>query len=373
MYATGSREHGLGAEHGERGPDARGGLPLRPHRPASSCPNTLRLLEWARANDMRRVFLTYGSEVEDYSDLSPQMYDLCKATRNRKGLREHELLDVLDVRPTERVINKITPSAFTSSPIELILRTYGATDLLFTGVSTNMCVESTLRDASDKGFGCVLVEDATGTDAQEYHDNAILTLQRLYASVMVDRRRRSRVSTRASRRDRPPSAEGRGRRRWHVHRPHARRRRVGLGGRAQDREHPERSVAGDDGRPARALRARRRGARGRRAAAARDDRRDEHRPRAQRLDDGDDHDPRVPGHHLHRSPPAAEDVLDLPGPPVARADAGRAAQPPRRLRARRPARRRRDPARRGRGARGRRARCARPRSRRSPSASCSRS
>jgi len=47
-----------------------------------------------------------------------------------------------------------------------------------------MCVESTLRDASDKGFGCVLVEDACGTDAQEYHDNAVLTLQRLYASVM---------------------------------------------------------------------------------------------------------------------------------------------------------------------------------------------
>jgi nicotinamidase-related amidase len=112
------------------------------------------------------------------------MYELCKATRNRKGLREHDLLDVLDVRPTERVINKITPGAFTSSPIELILRTYGVQDLLFTGVSTNMCVESTLRDASDKGFGCVLVEDACGTDAQEYHDNAVLTLQRLYASVM---------------------------------------------------------------------------------------------------------------------------------------------------------------------------------------------
>ena len=182
MYATGSREHGLGQNMTSEG---------RMHEAEYRfdridqfvVPNTLRLLEWARANDMRRVFLTYGSEVEDYSDLSPQMYDLCKATRNRKGLREHELLDVLDVRPTERVINKITPSAFTSSPIELILRTYGATDLVFTGVSTNMCVESTLRDASDKGFGCVMVEDATGTDAQEYHDNAILTLQRLYASV----------------------------------------------------------------------------------------------------------------------------------------------------------------------------------------------
>ena len=183
MYATGSREHGLGQNMTNEG---------RMHEAEYRfdridqlvVPNTLRLLRWARANDMRRVFLTYGSEVEDYSDLSPQMYDLCKATRNRKGLREHELLDVLEVQPTERVINKITPSAFTSSPIELILRTYGVEDLLFTGVSTNMCVEGTLRDASDRGFGCVLVEDATGADSQQYHDATCVVLQRLYGHVM---------------------------------------------------------------------------------------------------------------------------------------------------------------------------------------------
>ena len=96
-------------------------------------PNTRRLLDWAREHDMRRVFLTYGSEVSDYSDLSPQLYDLCRATSNRVGLREHEILDELAPRPDERVINKITPSAFTSSPIELILRTYGVEDLVFTG------------------------------------------------------------------------------------------------------------------------------------------------------------------------------------------------------------------------------------------------
>ncbi len=182
MYATGSREHGLGQNMAAEG---------RLHEAAYRfdrldelvIPNTLRLLQWAREHDMRRVFLTYGSEVEDYSDLSEQMTKLCRATRNRVGLREHEVLDVLEVQPTERVINKITPSAFTSSPIELILHTYGVKDLLFVGVSTNMCVEGTLRDASDKGFGCVLVEDATGTDAQEYQDNAVLTLQRLYATV----------------------------------------------------------------------------------------------------------------------------------------------------------------------------------------------
>ena len=47
-----------------------------------------------------------------------------------------------------------------------------------------MCVEGTLRDASDRGFGCVLVEDACGADTQEYHDAALTVIQRLYGHVL---------------------------------------------------------------------------------------------------------------------------------------------------------------------------------------------
>lgn len=183
MYATGHPDFGLG-----RLLASEGRLDEASYRFARIAeqvlPHTLRLLEWARANDMRRVFLTYGSEVIDYSDLSPQMYELCRATDNRTGKREHELLDALARRPDERVVNKITPSGFTSSELELILHTYGVSDLLFTGVSTNMCVESTLRDASDRGFGCVLVDDACGADTQAYHDAAITVIQRLYGHVL---------------------------------------------------------------------------------------------------------------------------------------------------------------------------------------------
>lgn len=197
MYATGTRATGLGRLLDEQGRADEADYRFN-RIEQSVIPNTLRLLEWAREHEMRRVFLTYGSEVSDYSDLSPQMLELCRSTNNRVGEREHEILEELTPRPEERVINKITPSAFTSSPIELILRNYGVEDLLFTGVSTNMCVESTLRDAADRGFGCVLVEDACGADSAAYHEAACQVLRRLYGHIMSTEEALSRLA--ASRR-----------------------------------------------------------------------------------------------------------------------------------------------------------------------------
>jgi nicotinamidase-related amidase len=199
MYATGHPDFGLGKLLQEQGRFADAAYRFR--RIAEQVlPNTLRLLAWAREHDMRRMFLSYGSEVSDYSDLSPQMFELCRATRNRVGYREHELLDELERRDDERLVNKLTPSAFASSPMDLILRTYGCDTLLFTGVSTNMCVEGTLRDAADRGFGCVLVEDACGADSEEYHAAACAVIRRLYGHVestqaLVDQLEKSRTQT----------------------------------------------------------------------------------------------------------------------------------------------------------------------------------
>ena len=182
MYATGHPDFGLGALLKEQGKFEEASY--RFERIAEQVvPNTLRLLAWAREHEMRRVFLSYGSEVSDYSDLSPQMFELCRATRNRVGHREHEILDEFGRRDDERLVNKLTPSAFASSPLDLILRTYGCDTLLFTGVSTNMCVEGTLRDASDRGFSCVLVEDACGADSEAYHAASCVVIQRLYGHV----------------------------------------------------------------------------------------------------------------------------------------------------------------------------------------------
>ena len=183
MYATGHPETGLG-----RFLASQGRLHEAEYRYARIAekvvPNTKRLLDFCRENDIRRVFCTYGSEVSDYSDLTDQMRALCVGTNNRVGEREHEILDELKPLADERVFNKITPSAFTSTPIEIVLRTYGVDTLLFTGVSTNMCVEHTMRDAASYGFHCFLVEDACGADSQAMHDAAVTVVQRLYGTVV---------------------------------------------------------------------------------------------------------------------------------------------------------------------------------------------
>ena len=48
-----------------------------------------------------------------------------------------------------------------------------------------MCVEGTLRDSADRGFGCVLVDDACGADSEEYHEAACVVIQRLYGSILT--------------------------------------------------------------------------------------------------------------------------------------------------------------------------------------------
>jgi nicotinamidase-related amidase len=182
QYATGSRTTGLGKRLA-----AQGKLEDAEYRFARIedyvLPNSKRLLDFFRAHDLRRVYLTYGSEVSDYSDLPEHVRELCRGTNNRVGEREHEIVDELKPLPNERVFNKIGASGFNSTALELVLRVYGVDTLVFTGVSTNMCVEGTMRDAADRDFHCFMVEDACGADSPAMHEASITVVQRLFGQI----------------------------------------------------------------------------------------------------------------------------------------------------------------------------------------------
>jgi biuret amidohydrolase len=157
---------------------ARSGVDVTPLR--GIIPQVRRLLAAARAAGITVVHTREGHR----SDLA----DLNEAKRRRaagvgaaigsagplgrllvRGEPGHDIIPELAPRPCETVIDKPGFGAFYATDLDSILRIAEVSTLVIAGVTTDICVHSTLREAVDRGFNCTTVSDACAAGDASIH------------------------------------------------------------------------------------------------------------------------------------------------------------------------------------------------------------
>lgn len=170
-------------------------------------PNIQRLLAFFRAQRLPIVYLTIGKETPDGRDLNrlwrirdrrwaeeggvPEYFPLV-------GTAEHSILPEVAPRAGEPVINKTTAGAFNSSAFQQLLEEQEIEALYFAGVVTNGCVGTTLRDASDRGYVSVLIEDACAAFSEEMHRAALLYLGAPMAQIVMTEQALARLGAKTA-------------------------------------------------------------------------------------------------------------------------------------------------------------------------------
>lgn len=133
------------------------------------------VLETARAAGVQVVFLQNGWDpdyVEAGGPGSPNFHksNALKTMRTRpelsgqllaRGGWDYALVDALSPQPGDISLHKTRYSAFFNSQLDSVLRSRGIRNLVFVGIATNVCVESTLRDGFHLEYFGVMLEDAT--------------------------------------------------------------------------------------------------------------------------------------------------------------------------------------------------------------------
>lgn len=149
-------------------------------------PSLIRFINYAREANAPIIYIqhinsdetTSPSLLEKRIGLGRDRVSVCQ-----KGTWGAQLFEELPINSSDFVVQKYRYSAFINTNLDLILRSHGIKTLIITGLSTNVCVESTARDGFMYDYFIVLPKDCLATTITSLHQPSLETLQRYFATV----------------------------------------------------------------------------------------------------------------------------------------------------------------------------------------------
>lgn len=146
---------------------------------AAAIPGSVSLVDAAHSANVPVIFTRYVYQP-GYIDGGLLADELLPAIKQGGHLAANtwdaEIVDELSPSERDIVIDKSRYSAFYATRLEPVLTSLGIRSLVICGVTTNMCVETTARDASQRDYRTFVVEDATGELDPERHKHALNTI-----------------------------------------------------------------------------------------------------------------------------------------------------------------------------------------------------
>jgi ureidoacrylate peracid hydrolase len=155
-------------------------------------PKIRELINLCRGNSIP-IFYTQAVRESSGIDLLTRAHKILPKSREERikkkpicvrGTWDADIVD--DIRPIhgEHVVIKRRDSAFHDTEIKVWLTSFGIDTLIFCGIDTSICVESSLRDAFNIGYDVVLISDATASNNKKHYESTIDNVNDYYGLVM---------------------------------------------------------------------------------------------------------------------------------------------------------------------------------------------
>jgi nicotinamidase-related amidase len=183
QYSDAHRDYGLGLKAKRNGTEANFAYYFD-RLEQLVIPNIRRMQDFCRSVGVEVIFLRIASLLRDGRDMN-KMQKRSGTLVASLGSKETEILEEIAPLDDELIVSKGSSGVFNGTAFDQLLHNMGIGNLIFCGVGTNYCVETSVRDAGDRNFNVVMLRDGCAARTAEHERFAAEILDGIYCRMLT--------------------------------------------------------------------------------------------------------------------------------------------------------------------------------------------